>query len=112
MKVELRFNICNLMSSFVFDEDVPGLEDRVKEHISPALSYACWYWGEHLARGNFSVPAHERLSEFLTKRLLFWMEVLNLKRQIAVGGEILRKAQKWLKVSIPAHDLDSEAEIR
>ena len=111
MKAELRFNICNLMSSFVFDRDVPSLDDRVNEFISPALSYTCRYWGEHLARGNFSEAAHERLSEFLAQRLLFWMEVLNLKRQIVMGAEILQQAQNWLKVSIPAHDLDSEAEI-
>ena len=110
MKAELRFNICKLVSSFVFDQDVPGLEDQVKEHISLTLSYTCRYWGEHLARGNPSEAAHEHLSEFLTKRLLFWMEVLNLKRQIVTGGEILQQAQNWLKVSIPAHDLDSEAE--
>jgi len=112
MKAELRFNICNLVSSFAFDKDVPGLEDRVEEYISPALSYTCRYWGEHLARANFSEAAHERLSEFLTKQLLFWMEVLNLKRQIGMGAEILRQAQNWLKVSIPAHDLDAEAEMR
>ena len=112
MKAELRFNICNLTSSFAFDQDVPGLEDQVKEHISPALSYTCRYWGEHLARGNFSEAAHERLREFLTKRLLFWMEVLNLKRQIVMGAEILQQAQNWLNVSIPAHDLDLEAKIR
>jgi len=112
MKAELRFNICNLVSSFVFDEDVPDLEARVKEYISPALSYASRYWGEHLAQANFSEATHEHLTDFLTKRLLFWMEVLNLKRQVVMGAEILRQAQNWLKVSTPAHDIDSEAEIR
>ena len=102
IKAELRFNICNLVSSFVFDEDVPGLEERVKEYISPALLYGCRYWGEHLARGDFSEAVHERLSEFLTKRLLLWMEVLNLKRQIVMGVEIMKRAQHWLKVGIPA----------
>jgi nucleoside-triphosphatase THEP1 len=43
MKAKLRFNICGLESSFVFDKDVPDLEDRVRKHISPTLSYACRY---------------------------------------------------------------------
>ena len=112
MKAELRFNICKLVSSFVFDQDMPGLEDRIKKHISPALSYTCRYWGEHLERGDFSEAAHECLSEFLTKRLLFWMEVVNLKRRIAMGVEILQQVRNGLKVSIPARNLELEAETR
>ena len=83
-------------------------ESRNASHLP--LSYTCRYWGEHLVRGNFSVAAYVRLSDFLTKRLLFWMEVLNLlnlKRQIVMGAEILRQVQKWLEVSISDHDLNS-----
>jgi hypothetical protein len=111
MKAQLRFNICNLESSFVFDKDVPDLEDRVRKYISSTLSYACQYWAEHLKRGNFSEVVHKNLDEFLMKQLLFWMEVLNLKKWMTMGPDILRQAQNGLKVSIPAHNLDSEAEI-
>jgi hypothetical protein len=41
MKAQLRFNICNLESSFVFDKDVAGLAERIKISISTALSYSC-----------------------------------------------------------------------
>jgi hypothetical protein len=98
MKAELRFNICKLESSFVFDEEVPDLQDRIKEFISPALSYACRYWGEHLRQGNFTDTAHEKLVDLLTHRLLFWMEVLNLERGMAIGTDMLRQVQTWLKV--------------
>ena len=40
------------------------------------------------------------------------MEVVNLKRQIAMGVEILQQVRNCLKVSIHAHDLNSEAEVR
>ncbi|KAF8965937.1 hypothetical protein BDZ97DRAFT_740307 [Flammula alnicola] len=96
MKAQLKFNICKLESSFVFDEDVLELQERIEKSISAALSYACRYWGEHLRQGNFPVTVHERLVEFLTHRLLFWMEVLNLERRMAIGGEILRQVQHWL----------------
>jgi len=66
MKAQLRFNICKLESSFVFDEDVLDLQDRIKEFISPALSYACRYWGWHLRQGNFTDRVHEKLVDFLT----------------------------------------------
>lgn len=48
MRTQLKFNICELESSFVFDKDVLDLQDRINKFISPALSYACRYWGEHL----------------------------------------------------------------
>jgi len=111
MKAQLRFNICNLESSFVFDKDVPDLEARVRKHISPTLSYACRYWGEHLQKGNSSEAVHKNLDNFLREQLLFWMEVLNLEKRILMGADILRQGQSGLKVRIPAQDLDSEAEI-
>src|SRR6266550_4499601 len=111
MKAQLRFNICNLESSFVFDKDVPDLEDRVRRHISPALSYACRYWSAHLQKSNSSEAVHKNLDNFLRKQLLFWMEVLNLEKWILMGADILRQGQNGLKVRIPAHDLDSGTEI-
>ena len=104
MKDKLKFNICQLESSFVFDKDVLDLQDRIKKFISPALSYACQYWGKHLQQGNFTDMVHKRLIDFLTHQLLFWMEVLNLEQYIGKGAEVLRQVQHWLKVNKYAHD--------
>jgi len=98
MKDKLKFNICKLESSFVFDKDVLGLQDQIKKFISSALLYACRYWGEHLRQGNFTDTVHERLVDFLTNQLLFWMEVLNLEQHIGIGAGMLRQVQSWLKV--------------
>ena len=111
MKAQLRFNICELESSFVFDKDVPDLEDRVRNHISPTLSYACRYWAEHLQKSNSSEVVHKNLDNFLRKQLLFWMEVLNLEKRIFMGADMLRQVQNGLKVRIHSHDLDFETEI-
>ncbi|KAF8965897.1 hypothetical protein BDZ97DRAFT_1995357 [Flammula alnicola] len=96
MKAQLKFNICKLESSFLFDKDVSDLQERIEKSISAALSYACRYWVEHLRQGNSTVMVRIRLVDFLTHRLLFWMEVLNLERRMAIGGEILRQVQHWL----------------
>jgi len=105
MRTQLKFNICELESSFVFDKDVLDLQDRIKKFISPALSYACQYWGEHLRQGNFTDKAHRRLVDFLTHRLLFWMEVLNLEQKMVKGAEMLHRLQSWLKVREYVYDL-------
>lgn len=99
MEAQLQFNICKLESSFVPDKKVVNLEERIKQAISPALSYACRYWGHHLRYSIYSVQLCTMLSAFLTNRLLFWMEVLNLKREINLGVEVLLRAKLWLKVS-------------
>jgi hypothetical protein len=96
MKAQLRFNICKLESSFVFDGDVVDLAERIKSWISTALSYSCRYWGEHLRQGGATERVHGNLVEFLTHRLLFWMEVLNLEQRMASGGEILRQLRNWI----------------
>ncbi|KAB5587989.1 Vegetative incompatibility protein HET-E-1 [Ceratobasidium theobromae] len=74
MKEQLRFNICNLESSFVRDKDVKDLDDRVKQFISPALSYACRYWSDHLRQVTVPEGLFPYIDEFLLQRLLFWME--------------------------------------
>jgi hypothetical protein len=112
MRAQLRFNICKLESSFMFDEDVLGLQDRIKTFISPALSYACRYWGEHLRQGNFTDTVHEKLVDFLTHRLLFWMEILNLERSMAIGTYMLHQVQTWLKVREHVHGLGIQTEIK
>jgi hypothetical protein len=99
MKDRLRFNIGKLESSYVLDKDVPDFEQRVKEAISPTLLYASRYWGEHLNLATVSAALGGLLVEFLSDRLLFWMEVLNLRGLIAAGAPMLHQIQNWLSVS-------------
>ncbi|KAB5588204.1 Vegetative incompatibility protein HET-E-1 [Ceratobasidium theobromae] len=96
MKGQLRFNICNLPSSFLPDSDVPDLDTRIERNISPSLSYACRYWPEHLILAFASGELRAMVDEFLSQRLLFWMEVLNLKQCMAMGTQGLVKVQTWL----------------
>jgi len=96
MKAQLRFNICNLESSFVFDKDIKDLEERIKSSISTALFYSCQHWGVHLRGGDGTEAVCLKLTDFLTHRLLFWMEVLNLKQCMSLGSQILCRIQNWM----------------
>ncbi|CAE6474151.1 unnamed protein product [Rhizoctonia solani] len=96
MQDQLRFNICELETSFIPDVAVNGLEDRIKQKIRSPLAYACRYWGNHLALASKSEVLLAMLSEFICHRLLFWMEVMNLRREIVMGYETLLKAKQWL----------------
>ncbi|CAE6474326.1 unnamed protein product [Rhizoctonia solani] len=96
MKQQLRFNICDLESSFVADEKVKNIQDRIKDKISPSLAYVCRYWANHLKLAPQSDALLEVLDEFLSDRLLFWIEVLSLRREIAVGIDALFSIMQWL----------------
>ncbi|CAE6495374.1 unnamed protein product [Rhizoctonia solani] len=94
-----RFNICNLESSFVFDGDVPDINARVKQAVPLDLAYACRYWAIHLQLSGKSDAGARELYEFLSQRLLLWMEVLNLTREIDEGIGIMETAVSWVQVT-------------
>ncbi|CAE6540057.1 unnamed protein product [Rhizoctonia solani] len=91
---ELRFNICDLGSSYMADAEAIT-SSQVEDLIEPALSYACHYWAEHLARTTRN-DLCEGLKDFLSQRLLFWMEVLTLKGNITIGADELLLIVSWL----------------
>lgn len=99
MKGQLRFNICDLPSSFLSDSHLPDLKTRIEKNISPSLSYACRYWPDHLENAAKSDGLRRMVDEFLSQQLLFWMEVLNLKGCMPMGAQGLMKLQSWLQVS-------------
>ncbi|CUA75297.1 Vegetative incompatibility protein HET-E-1 [Podospora anserina] [Rhizoctonia solani] len=106
MKEQLRFNICDLESSFVPDEKVENLQERMKQKISATLAYACRYWGIHLSLASSSDNLSVMLEDFVSHRLLFWMEVLNLRREMAMGLEAFFKVNQWLiQASATSSDL-------
>ena len=79
MKLKLKFNICNLPSSFLFDSEVADLTDRVNENISEVLKYSCRHWARHVTQARAQADSlQECISEFLEIRVLFWIEAMNL----------------------------------
>ncbi|KAF8739908.1 WD40 repeat-like protein, partial [Rhizoctonia solani] len=75
-----QFNICELESSFVPDRRVPGLEERVNQVITAETFYAAQHWAVHFHSATMSHELVHELEEFLSVRLLLWMEIMSLKR--------------------------------
>ncbi|CAE6423671.1 unnamed protein product [Rhizoctonia solani] len=90
-----RFNLCSLESSYLPDDEVHHIKERVANAVSPELLYACRYWAGHIKAGNCASSMVEYLRDFLTQRLLVWMEVLNLKKQIKAGKECMKLMIEW-----------------
>jgi hypothetical protein len=104
MTKELKFNICNLETSLVPNDEVTDLGDRVKKQISDALQYSCVHWANHL----WSTPNRQIQMEAcsLIDRLfegikpLFWMEVLSVMKQVPAGISALRKVLMLVQVRV------------
>jgi len=113
MKERLRKNICNLDGCPTLSE-VEDLVARREANIGNALEYACRFWTKHLAKIPGDSPhvkrVQEAIDEFFTKRLLFWIEVLSLTRNLSVCVYALYDVDQWyLSVScdgyLPRHVL-------
>ncbi|KAG8790501.1 hypothetical protein FRC12_011733 [Ceratobasidium sp. 428] len=91
------FNICKLESSYLLDEEVPDIDQRVDKVVCDALLYACRFWAAHLEFADHIENCFQLLYEFLSERLLLWTEVMSLKRQMWEGVDMLRKVQTWCK---------------
>ncbi|EUC54755.1 vegetative incompatibility protein HET-E-1 [Rhizoctonia solani AG-3 Rhs1AP] len=92
-----QFNICNLESSYQFDEDVAQIDQKVQRMIPMDLLYASQYWAVHLCLGGKSNERAMELHEFLAKRLLLWIEVLNLTKRIEKSIVLVEQAMSWLQ---------------
>ncbi|KAG8792605.1 hypothetical protein FRC12_005544 [Ceratobasidium sp. 428] len=96
MENGLVFNICHLESSFVLDKNVLDLASRI-HRISPHLLYACIYWSEHMTSGSNDTGIGLNLTIFMTRHVLFWMEVMNLKGLISRSTIMLSGAIRWME---------------
>ncbi|CAE6473853.1 unnamed protein product [Rhizoctonia solani] len=104
MQDQLRFNICGLETSFIPDSKVQDLEARIAGSISPTLSYVAHHWGDHVVKSAPCEMVRKGLEEFLSYRLLFWMEVVSLKRVLDKGIGMLSALKPWLT----AEDVSSD----
>jgi hypothetical protein len=98
MKEELRFNICDLKTSYLQNIDIPDITTRVEECIHPHVSYSCCFWANHLAETTFDIQVFEALQYFMETQFLFWLEVLSLIKRVNLASSILLLLSDWILV--------------
>ncbi|KAH8822112.1 mycorrhiza-induced NACHT/WD-repeat protein [Flagelloscypha sp. PMI_526] len=76
MQANLKFNICNIESSFTTNDDLPVPLNS----IGKSLAYACQHWWTHVTRctkeGQEGIK--QKIGEMMEKKGLFWIEVMTL----------------------------------
>lgn len=99
MRKELKFNICELESSFTADDKVPDMEQRKNTKISRHLRYSCQSWAYHLCKSDtMDSRLFVYFEDFISTRLLFWIEVMNLIGEVNQCAYMLIEGKKWFKV--------------
>ncbi|KAG8700963.1 hypothetical protein FRC08_004349 [Ceratobasidium sp. 394] len=94
MVVELKFNICGLESSYVYNKDVPDLAQRVDSTISGRLRYSCVYWTTHLvdSGGAGTLVNMALLDKVVTgPTVLYWIEALALMGRLGTALSSIRE---------------------
>jgi len=101
MQELLHFNMCDLDSSYIFDSDVPELSDRTHKKLTPTLRYALRSWARHIFRAapaeNDTNDLFLRLNDFMSDKLLFWIEAMNFIDAKFECSPLLKDAEDWLK---------------
>jgi hypothetical protein len=92
----LKFNICELETSYLANKDVVDLKTRIDKYIPPALLYACRFWDDHLEHIGFEVGLFGKLRAFFEKKLLFWFEVLSLTNCVGLATAACSALNVWL----------------
>ncbi|KAL5504568.1 hypothetical protein ACEPAH_7229 [Sanghuangporus vaninii] len=78
MGEKLHFNICGIESSFMRNDEIPDLRDRIQKAIPRHLDYACRFWSVHFCEVPDPKDLSGHLKTFANHRLLYWFEVLSL----------------------------------
>ncbi|KAI0028756.1 WD40 repeat-like protein [Vararia minispora EC-137] len=90
----LRFNICNLETSYLRNSQIPNLRQRISSQIpSYTLSYAASCLKDHLSpRRNSSPLPLAPLRKLLCENLLLWLELLSVLGVVSTAPSVLRGA--------------------
>jgi NACHT domain len=100
MKNHLKFNICDLKSSYLRNDDVPDLASRVTECIPSHVFYSSYFWANHLAETTFDTEIFGALRFFMENQFLFWLEVLSLTKRVNSASSLLSLLVAWIPVRL------------
>ncbi|KIO32172.1 hypothetical protein M407DRAFT_43123, partial [Tulasnella calospora MUT 4182] len=83
-------------NAWILNSETIGLDQRRKDAFQRHLQYCCMYFGSHVAsarKDDFNLL--HILDQFLTTRLLVWIEALSLMDQIDTAITALRAIRTW-----------------
>ena len=96
MHKELHFNICNMPSSFMRNDELP--KNHFESAISHPLAYACRFWSFHLSNTQSELEL-DLIKTFVLEDLLSWFECLSGLKSLTVAAPSLLSLRERLSSS-------------
>jgi hypothetical protein len=107
---DLRFDICNIGDSSLFNNEVEDLEGRLRTNGPLALCYSCEFWPVHCLSGMPSIDLQCEvplgLVEFCHNHVLHWIELLSLIDGLNVIPRVVSKLPAAFEVTLQYHYSD------
>ncbi|TFK64299.1 hypothetical protein BDN72DRAFT_925749 [Pluteus cervinus] len=103
---QLKFNICDLRTSHLRNNQVHDLDQRISLNISQELQYSVQYWIYHLIRSSDldKVEDNHILSQLLIGwTTIHWIECMSLLGKLKFCLTSLQQLQVWLKKEISSN---------
>jgi hypothetical protein len=103
MKKCLKFNICDLETSYLPNKDVEDLSRRITRNIGHPLIYSCRFWAAHIRdtptdlKENVDLIADVR--DIFQSYFLYWLEVMSLTEEVMAANIALLGVAGWIQVS-------------
>jgi NACHT domain len=103
MREGLRFNICDLKTSHLLNDDVEDLSQKIETNIPMVLSYSCQFWTAHVLETTVTMDSYgslvKEVNDFMYHHLLFWLEVMSLIKEVRTANISLLTVARWIQVS-------------
>lgn len=98
LRTDLKFNICELDSSYVLNASITDLPTRIRNKISIQLNYSCRFWTHHLKNTKFEPALATYMKEIIgSTKILYWFEALSLLGVLGNAAVGLASTIRWLK---------------
>ncbi|KAJ6548679.1 hypothetical protein B0H19DRAFT_1074508 [Mycena capillaripes] len=95
---KLKFNICELKTSYLRNAEVPNLSGKIQECISSDLAYASRFWAAHVKNADSEKTILDAVKDFMFTQFLYWLEVLSLSGHVSSANKSLSQALHCLQV--------------
>ncbi|KAL8290966.1 hypothetical protein RB600_006441 [Gaeumannomyces tritici] len=100
----LRKDICDLRYPGTLRSEISPLTINVA--LPPEVKYACRYWVHHYQEGTRQIRDGDPVHDFLTSRLLYWLEALGIMGRIpeSIGmvDDLLSLLDPWESSTVSA----------
>ncbi|KAJ7238833.1 WD40-repeat-containing domain protein [Mycena haematopus] len=97
----LKFNICDLPTSYLRNTDMPKFQQRLDIYIPLHLRYAAQFWIDHVVETAYNLWSGQMVQNLLFKKFLFWLELLSLLENVHCGYVALSRLMVWTNESTP-----------